>query len=322
MNIPDIYFDPVWGKLYAIKDNGIHHVFEYKSINGCVYYSFVKRKIDIKIDNNIYYDIITPYGFSGPIILDLKNNKKDELLSEFKNSFDDYCDENNIITDSCRFNPWLKNHLDFSHMYKLIPNFSTLGVDLTVENIFMDELSSKKRNMIRKANKLGVEINYDFEGKYIDEFLEIYKQTIMKHDISNYYFFTKDFLIKNFRELKDKIMFGYAVYNNKIISIAIFLLSYPYIHYHLAANDREFQSVPANDTLLYNIAEYGKKNNYHYLMLGGAGGNKALQSHKKGFTKKVEFDFYKGARICNKEIYDLLLKKCNKVDENFFPSYR
>lgn len=322
MNLPDIYFESIWGELYAIKDKGTHQTFFLNSIHGQVYYSFVKRTIDVKIDDETYFDIITPYGFSGPVVLDYRINKKDELLKEFKTAFDNYCSENRIVTDSCRFNPWLKNHVDFDHMYELVPNYTTIGIDLSVDSIFMDELSSKKRNMIRKALKFGVVIYFDFEGKYIDAFLSVYEKTIIKNRISDYYRFSKEFLIENFNKLKSRIFIAYAEYEEKIISIAIFLLSDHYIHYHLAANDTEYNGIPGNDALLYEIAEYGKRNGYKYLMLGGAGSNTALHSHKMGFTKNSEFDFYKGRRICNPDVYKEIVINCNKVDKSFFPSYR
>jgi serine/alanine adding enzyme len=322
MNLPDIYFEPAWGELYATKDNGSHQTFLLNSEIGRVYYSFVKRPIEIIVEGKLYYDIISAYGFGGPIVLDCMESKKSALLMQFKEQFDAYCMENDIVTDTCRFNPWLKNHADFTHMYELIPNYTTLGIDLSVENLFMDEISSKKRNMIRKANKLGVNVHVDYEGKNLDAFIAVYEKTIVKHKISTYYRFSKEFLLDNFHKLKGKIFLAYALYDGKVISIAIFLLSEHYIHYHLAANDMDYNSVPANDLLLYEVAEFGKRNGFKYLMLGGAGGNVAIHSHKKGFTKESVFDFYKGKRICNPEIYEKLLINCEKVDLSFFPSYR
>jgi len=322
MNLPDIYFEPEWGQLYAEKDNGIYSKFVFENESGLVYYSFIKRKIDIVIDGMSYYDIITPYGFGGPIVLQCKEGCKSKLLGSFKSAFDAYCAKENVVTDSCRFSPWLMNHLDFQHMYEVVPNFSTVGIDLSVEDVFMDEIKSKKRNMIRKAQKLGVEIHFDFEGKEIDSFIRIYENTIDKNNISDYYRFDASFFKRNFIELKDRIFIAYALYEKKIISIAFFLLGGEYLHYHLAANDTDYFGIPANDLMLYKVALYGKEIGKKYFMLGGAGSNKSLHSHKMGFTRYGEYPFHKGRRICDQEIYDKILHNCEKVDLNFFPSYR
>lgn len=37
-----------------------------KSINGYVTYTFLKRVINLKLDKK-FYDIITPYGYGGPV---------------------------------------------------------------------------------------------------------------------------------------------------------------------------------------------------------------------------------------------------------------
>lgn len=176
--------------------------------------------------------------------------------------------------------------------------------------------------MVRKAKKLGVTIHFDYDGSFIEDFLMIYEKTIMKNNIPDYYRFSKEFLIDNFQKLKDKIFIVYAKYLNNIISIAIFLKSDQYIHYHLAANDPDFNWIPGNDALIYDVAEFGKNNGYRYLMLGGAGQNLSLRKHKMGFTKKTEFKFYKGRRTCDPEIYQNILNNCQKIDESFFPSYR
>ncbi|NPD46744.1 GNAT family N-acetyltransferase [Lentimicrobium sp. S6] len=322
MNLPDIYFEPEWGQLYAEKDKGEYSNFVFEDENGLIYYSFVKRKIDIEVDGESYFDIVSPYGFGGPVVLHYAEGCKHQLLATFKIAFDAFCKRENIVTDSCRFSPWLMNHLDFEHMYEVVPNFSTVGIDLSVEDVFMDEIKSKKRNMIRKAQKLGVEIHFDFEGKEIDSFIRVYEKTIEKNSISDYYRFSASFFKKNFEELKDKICIAYATYEKKIISIAFFLLGSEYVHYHLAANDTDYFGIPANDLMLYKVALYGKEIGKKYFMLGGAGSNKALHSHKMGFTREGEYPFFKGRRVCDKEIYDKLLQNCTKVDMNFFPSYR
>jgi len=204
----------------------------------------------------------------------------------------------------------------------LVPNHTTVGIDLNVNNIFFDEFNYSKRKNIRKAERLGVTIHFDFQGKNLDSFLSIYEKTIIKNQIPPYYHFSKDFLLDNFKKLGNRIFFAYAEYEKKIISITIFLLSENYVHAHLGGNDTDYWEIPANDALIYEVAEYGKKKGLKYLMLGGGGGNKALHFHKIKFTKKSEFDFYKGRRICNPDVYNKILLNCKKVDNSFFPSYR
>lgn len=64
----DFYFDRNYGKLYEKIEAGVQEIFEYEDENGKISNQFVKRKIDTKIDEKEYFDIVTPYGYGGPII--------------------------------------------------------------------------------------------------------------------------------------------------------------------------------------------------------------------------------------------------------------
>ena len=56
---PDIYFTPKYGKACEYSDNAIWELCSYKDL----IYVYLKQPIEYK--NNVYYDLITPYGYSG-----------------------------------------------------------------------------------------------------------------------------------------------------------------------------------------------------------------------------------------------------------------
>lgn len=90
----DIYFEKNYGRLYENVENGICEIFEVKSKNGRITNQFIKREIPIKIDNNKYYDIVTPYGYGGPII-EYISGSKEKLLEDYEEEFSKYCNNNN-----------------------------------------------------------------------------------------------------------------------------------------------------------------------------------------------------------------------------------
>lgn len=75
----DFYFDKNYGKLYENVEDGIQEIFEYEDENGKISNQFIKRKIDTKINNKEYFDIVTPYGYGGPII-NYCNRKKRKIV--------------------------------------------------------------------------------------------------------------------------------------------------------------------------------------------------------------------------------------------------
>lgn len=321
ITIPDIYYLENWSKLYKEKENGIPDKFEFEFENGKVIYPFIKRKIDTKINNEIYYDIVTVYGFNGPLILGECENKK-EIAKEFNTKFQQYCEENSIVAEYIRFSPWFKNYLDFSEIYDLRLNKQTIYMDLTVNDVFMDEISSKRRNCIRSAIKKGVTVEFDFEGKTVEDFHKLYQNTISKNNISEYYQLSIEFLRKHFEYLRGNIFIANAIFENKIISSSIFVYQDKQLHYLYSANDYEYTYLNGNSLILSEVANWGKENGKEKFHLGGATVSEDLRKFKLSFTKNDGLDYYVGSKIRQENIYNELVKITNNQDNTYFPKYR
>ena len=319
MRIPDIYFTSFWGELNCQLENGVYEKFEYENGKGKGFYHFIKKPVPIKINDIQYYDTITPYGFNGPIIIECQEDRK-KFIEEFNTEFNKFCVEHRIVAEYVRFNPWLKNHEDFKEIYNLRYNNYTLGVDLTGD-FFYDQFTSKCRNQVRKAIKSNVNIEYDFKGGSIGEFYRLYNLMVEKNKVGENYRFSKDYFINTFEKCKDKVFILNAIYENKVISSAMFLQYEDFIHYHFSGNDAEFGSLCANNLLLFTAATWGKENGKKTLHLGGAF-SESLFRFKQSFTKNGIFDYYVGTKIRNKEVYDELVNQKKDINLNFFPAYR
>ena len=212
------------------------------------------------------------------------------------------------------------NHKDFKNIYELKYNNYTLGIDLT-KDFFTEEFSSECRNRIRKAINSDVKIEYDFNGKSIEEFNRLYKLMAEKNNIREEYRFAKEYFIDTFNKCKEYVFIINAIYDNKVISSAMFLQYGDYIHYHLSANDIEYSRLSANNLILHTAATFGKEHNKKTLHLGGAF-TEGLYKFKHRFTKNGTYDFYVGTKIRNQEIYDKLIEKKGTINKEFFPAYR
>lgn len=231
----------------------------------------------------------------------------------------------NIVSEYVRFNPWLKNHLDFEKTYTTKYNNYTLFTDLTVDNFFMQEYCSKIRNLIRKAVKNGVQLEFDFTGASLKELHRLYQMMAKKNNVAEYYLFDFDFLLKTFVDLKNKQFIINGIFEDKYISSAIFLHHGDYIHYHLSANDPKYYPLNANSLILREACKWGQNNGKKQMQLGGAFSDE-LFAFKKQFTKKGICDYYVGKKIRNEAIYDefVNLKLTNGTITNYsyFPLYR
>jgi len=318
----DIYYIENWLKQYYEKDGFDYGCFRYEHKDGTLVYPYVTRKAP-KINDEEYYDIITPYGFNGPCVIDQNNDDLTNLIKDGEKAFDDYCKEKHIIAEYVRFCPWTKNVELFKDYYTLRYNNETVAIDLTVDDILMDEISSKRRNQIRLAQKKGVKVEFDFEGKTVDNFYELYQNTIKKNEIGNYYLFSKEFLHRHFELLKGNCWIANAKVGDRIISSSFVLMGGDNMHYHLSANDYTMNEYNGNSILLYEIAKLGKAYGCKYLHLGGIGvGEKSLMNFKTSFTKKGIYPFYVGTRVRNEEVYNKIVEKYPNDNPNYFPGYK
>lgn len=259
IDVPDIYYLQNWRELYKEKENGETGEYKFENENGIVLYPYIKRNVNIQINNKYYCDIITPYGFNGPIVLEGYKDKN-KLIKEFDEEFQKYCEKNNIIAEYIRFSPWFKNYEDFKSIYNLRLNKKTIAINLLVDDILMDEINGKRRNCIRSAIKKGVSIEFDFEGKTIDEFYRLYQKTIKKNNISEYYWLSKEFLHKHFEKLHENVFIANALFNGIVVSSSIFVYQNKQLHYLYSANDYEYTYLNGNSLLLYEVAKWGKEN--------------------------------------------------------------
>lgn len=324
-NYPDIYFLPEWGEVYQEHDGGQIARFIFQNNKGKVYYQFLKREIPGELDPGEYCDIVTPYGFSGPVILECDKGEEKRLVMDYDREFQMYCNEHKIVSEYIRFSPWIKNYEDFKEIYDLKYNNYTLFTDLTADDIFMDQFSSKIRNLIRKAIKNGVTIEFDNSGASVGRFIELYDRTAEKNDFSDYYRFRRKFLKKTFLKLMDLQFLVNAQYEGRTISSAIFLNYNNIIHYHLAANDPGYYSMNGNSLILHEVAKWGKSEGKETLHLGGAF-SESLFAFKKQFTKSKPFDYFVGKKIRDQKKYnDLIIQNQNQEKQlnlDYFPLYR
>lgn len=323
----DIYFEKNYGKLYEKIENGKVEVFHFKSEIGEVRHLFLKRIIPIEIDGEIYHDIVTPYGYGGPVILWSKDNKKDELISQFDKSFKKYCDENNIVSEFIRFHPILENEKDFRRIYSIEFNRKTLGTNLKdYDDPVKSEFSKSARKTIRRAIRAGLNYRVITSPNNLKKFKEIYYSTMKRNEAKEYYYFGENYFDNILKYFRDNIILIEVLYEDEVIAAGLYLAYGKIIHAHLSGTLSEFLHLSPAYIIKFATVLWGKKNGFDLIHYGGGTTNSPddlLFKFKKKFSKNTEFEFYIGKKIWNEDVYTQL---CNIVNveksQEFFPAYR
>ena len=323
----DIYFEQNYGKLYERFENGIAEKFEYEDENGKISNQFILREIPLRIDNNKYYDLVTPYGYGGPVIESVERNKKRELLKNYEKKFKEYCINQNIISEFVRFHPIINNAEDFKIMYNAKCIRKTLGTNLKdFDDPVMSEFSKSCRKNIRQAIKKGIIYKVTRNPKDLSVFKKVYYSTMDRNHANDYYYFDDNYFNNILKYFNDNIILVEAIYEEKTIACGLYFIYNKIIHIHLSGTLNEYLYLSPAYMLRYGVTLWGKENGYELIHHGGGRTNAeddTLFKFKKQFAKNTEFNFFVGKKIWNQDIYDKLCK-IKDVDKNeeYFPAYR
>lgn len=312
-----IYCEDNWPILQQEKECGMAKKYQYTDCECEIEYSFIMRKAGI-INNVQYYDILTPRGMGGP-----RYKKEGAIkLTNYNEDFLSYCKKNNIIAEYVRFDPWNRNHSIFGSIYDSLEHYGNLYCNTLNSNFFKEEYNKGVRSAIKK-NRKEIEVKFDFEGKSIDKFLELYRYTEEKYMATDYYRISKTYLFKYFQLLKGRVAVANAIYKDNIVSSSIILFGKDIVHYHFSGNNPLYRTLNANTVLLYETALLAQNMGKKLFDLGGGiiGGNTA--NYKKHFVNdKGVYPYYIGKRILDEEVYKKLILKNGRNRPGYFPEYK
>ncbi len=317
----DIYFNSFYGKLYEKSENGTLETFCLETEDGKIEHMFIKRSIE-SIDGVVYCDLVTPYGYGGPLITECHN--KDRLLLEFQDKFSRYCSENHVVSEFIRFHPIFQNALDFKDIYDVVYSRHTVGTNLKdFDDPVQAEFSKSLRRELRKAEQAGISCKVIVHPKTLETFKTLYEHTMDRNHADRYYYFPDSYYEYIVDKLGEHVLELQLEYEGCIIASELYFIQGDLIHAHLLGSDDRMLELKAGVMLEATAARWGKEHGYRYIHHGGgrsSADDDELYMYKRKYGKNTAFDFYIGKKIWNQNIYDKLCCNCTSTD--FFPAYR
>lgn len=319
----DSYYSYEYGELFAKNENGKLFAIYFEDRFIKVFYPFIKRKVDY-LENEIF-DIVTPYGYGGPLI----SGENDQSINEFSNALGEYCKANHIITETIRFHPLYRNYqlcekiLDVQYIRK------TTGVDLTssLEKIRSNYTSMNKRN-IKKAKKNHLTCFIaEKNKKNIEVFRNLYKETMDKNNAASYYYFDESYFSEQVKDTDiSKTYLLFTKMNNEIIAGVMVIVGQEFAHYHLGASKTNYLDYKPNNLLFDFMIEFCKSMGSKILHLGGGyQEDDGLFKFKASFSNNNNYEYYIGKKVYDANLYNRInenSRKQYKMNECYFPIYR
>lgn len=274
-DFPDIYFTKEYGMACEKSDNRIWELCNFKDL----IYVYLKKSNFDDYNNNEYFDLITPYGYSGYYY------KNEETYNEFIKLFNKKCEELNYKTQIIRQNPYINVKLSNK---EIIKNKKIYGININNFNdYFLNVLNCSTRNMFTKAEKKKYLFTIeDLNNNNIEDFITMYHTTMKNLNADEYYYFNKNYF-NCLINLKTNIKLCKIINNdNQTIGQVLILIYKNYIHYHLSCNNKSDNCI--NDYMILNII----KNYVNKIIIlgGGLNDDDNLAKYKKKFST-IEFNY-------------------------------
>lgn len=321
----DVYYLSGYVKAFQIHGDGQPLLFFYQDTDIRGINVVMKRDIaddtffSDKISRGVLFDFVSPYGYGGWLI------EGDGTQAHMFSAYEKWCAEHNIVSEFVRYHPVLKNAEAVRGFYDVIDLGKTVCLDLSSPDVIWENLTSKNRNMVRKAQKSGVRIYRGQFPSIYHTFRKIYNLTMDFDNAKPYYYFEERFYDSICDDMSEESQVFWAECDGQIIAASIMLSENGYMSYHLSGSLRQYQHLAPTNLLLFKAALWGCRNGYRSFHLGGGVGSKedSLFKFKSSFNRNECLQFSIGKKVFLTDAYHELTamkKTCEAGD--FFPSYR
>ena len=273
------------------------------------------------------FDLTTPYGYGGFLF---EGERDADSIGIFNEEFRETLKKENVVSVFARFHPQLDNARYARTLFDVTDLGRTVEMETDSVETVWNNLTSKNRNVIRKAQKAGVVIRHGKGKELLRKFKDIYDGTMRRDNAEPYYFFKDDFYDSIDGDLSQNYEMFYAEVENETVSMAIMLFANGRMHYHLSGSLWEYRSLAASNLLLYEAACWGAGQGFRSFHLGGGLGSREdnLFKFKQAFSRNSSLVFSIGKLVVAPEEYEELVVLRSEVDSgfdkasSFFPLYR
>lgn len=319
----DVYYLSGYVKAFHIHGDGDPFLLYYEENGLRSIYVYMRRETALPG----VYDSVTPYGYGGVLF---EGDTSEENRKAFWDAYKAKMKEVGIVDNFVRYHPVLANAVPMKQISSVIDLGKTIAIDLASPEVIWENIISKNRNMIRKAEKNGIVIEHGKGMDLFDKFIEIYNATMDKDHAEEYYYFKRPFYESIHNDLHDNYELFYAKLGDRIIAISIMIFANGRLNYHLSGSDIEYRNLAPSNLLLYKTALWGCEHGFKTFHLGGGvgSGEDNLYKFKAAFNKNSDYQFSIGKEIFDLEKYDELVALRANQDPNFnsdskyFPLYR
>jgi hypothetical protein len=266
----DVYHRSTFHEYDSRNGYGEPCVYLYEDERGALLHPFMLRPIERVGDRDLsrtLYDIESVKGLSGP----LSSRSEQAFLTEAWRHYDAWCRANDVVAEYVRFNPFVDNEKLAAGFFD-VEHHARIGVvvDLTPseQEIWNAQYNVNQRNMVRKAEQLGIECVLDTSAEGFDEFVELQAKAWERLNARQDRHYPRESLYFLKRKFGEAAPLFSCKREGRLIVAALFLVGSQVIHYQFSARAAGASDVGANNLLLHAAAVWARGQGLETLHLG------------------------------------------------------
>ncbi len=331
----DFYHLSAYHALAEKQEEGQAHLFIYREGHYFIAIPLLLRSIgvvpglaEIGVE---WWDATSVYGYAGPIAS--RPEIPSSVIQNFRTALHKTLQELRVVAVFSRLHPLIPQHELLSGLGPCIPRGQTVSIDLTLP-LDMQRARYRKNHKhgVNKLRHLGVTCLLDQNKVFLNEFINIYHETMNRVSAANSYLFGQTYFRILLSALDSNIRLFICLFENKVICGGLFTLCDGIVQYHLGGTRNEFLKLAPTKLLFDTVRLWSNERGARVFHLGGGVGSQedTLFQFKAGFSdRRHEFAVWQWVLL--PDIYDQLCQEKSQWNKRFgldsvsieyFPAYR
>ena len=330
----DFYHLPQYHALAEGQEEGKANLFVYSEGDFLVAVPLLLRPIEAIPCHHTpvgegWYDATCVYGYAGPIAS--HSDIPESVQRNFQVALRETLLDRRVVAVFTRLHPLISERGLLASLGEYIPTGQTVSIDLTLP--IEVQRSRYRKNHCRDIDKLGhlgVACLHDENKVYLDEFVDIYYETMRRVDASDAYFFKRAY----FEQLTSEPQFHLFVclLSDTVICGGLFALCDGIVQYHLGGTRSDFLRLAPLKLVFEAVRLWANERQARVFHLGGGVGAQedSLFHFKAGFSdRRHEFATWRWVllpdiceSLCQEKAQRGKRGDLNPDCPEFFPGYR
>lgn len=331
----DVYHLPEYVALDARLEDGTPLAFFAEHRGDWLLIPLIIRPIDRRLTGarGPLQDAVSPYGYPAPLtnLPSAPAARGVTFLEAAIEAFVETLRKRGVVSVFIRLHPLLSAPVDvLTRFGRLVRHGDTVFVDLTLadEEIRRQTRRDHRRDIDRAARE-GQVGRIDEDWERIDDFVEIYRQTMRRVGADDSYYFPRDYFVALKETLADRCHLSLVEIDGQVASAGVVTEVNGIVQNHLSGTRDEFLKASPEKARTHFLRTWAKqRGNYVFHLGGGLGARQdGLFEFKAGFSKE-RGAFHTWRVIVDEPAYRALVSRWEAAHgpadgpDGFFPAYR